>query len=83
MAMAIHGAKILSENIISHFDNRQFVEENYLKAWKDTFSQRLWVGRNVQKLFGNEIISEIALSSLKNIRPLLGAIMKATHGDIF
>ncbi|MDR6563216.1 MULTISPECIES: NAD(P)/FAD-dependent oxidoreductase [unclassified Arcicella] len=83
MAMAIHGAKILSENILQHFDDRTLLEQNYQKAWKKTFAQRLWVGRTVQQLFGNEVLSEIALLSLKNFKFALKAIIKSTHGDEF
>ncbi|MBB6002933.1 NAD(P)/FAD-dependent oxidoreductase [Arcicella rosea] len=82
MAMAIHGAKILSENLLKYFDNRKLLEENYQKAWQKTFAQRLWVGRTVQQLFGNEVLSEIALLSLKNFKPALGMIIRATHGEV-
>ena len=83
MAMAIHGAKLLSNNILLNFNNRDLVEKTYQKDWKKQFQKRLWVGRNVQKLFGNEIVSEIALSTMKTIKPLLRMVMEATHGEIF
>lgn len=83
MAIAIHGAKLLSESILENYDNRNLVESNYQNQWTKHFSQRLWVGRNVQKLFGNEVISEIAWGTLKIIRPALGVIIKATHGEVF
>ena len=82
MAMAIHGAKLLSNNILLNFNNRDLVEKTYQKDWKKQFQKRLWVGRNVQKLFGNEIVSEIALSTMKAIKPLLRLVMKATHGKV-
>ncbi|MEA5459960.1 NAD(P)/FAD-dependent oxidoreductase [Arcicella sp. LKC2W] len=83
MAIAIHGAKLLSESILENFNDRGLVETNYQNRWKKHFSQRLWVGRIVQKLFGNEVISEIAWGTLKIIRPALGVIIKATHGKVF
>jgi len=83
MAMAIHGAKLLSNNILLNFNDRDLVEKTYQKDWKKQFQKRLWVGRNVQKLFGNEIVSEIALSTMKTIKPLLRMVMEATHGEIF
>ena len=82
MAMAIHGAKLLSDNILQNFDNRNLVESKYQKDWEKHFKNRLWIGRNVQKLFGNEIISEIALTTMKTIKPLLGMVIKATHGEV-
>ena len=83
MAMAIHGAKLLTESILQNYEDRNLVEVTHQQTWNQHFKQRLWVGRNVQKLFGNEIVSEIALSSLKLVKPALKAIMKATHGEIF
>ncbi len=83
MAMAIHGAKLLSDNILRNFDDRNLVEGSYQKDWKKHFEKRLWIGRNVQKLFGNEVISEIALSTMKTIKPLFRKIIKMTHGDVF
>jgi menaquinone-9 beta-reductase len=83
MAMAIHGAKLLSDSILQNYDNRNLVEKTYQNAWKKHFKNRLLIGRNVQKLFGNEVVSEIALSTMKTIKPLLRMIIKATHGDVF
>jgi menaquinone-9 beta-reductase len=83
MAMAIHGAKLLTDSILQNYDNRNLVEITHQKTWNQHFKQRLWVGRNVQKLFGNEVVSEIALSSLKLVKPALRAIIKATHGEVF
>lgn len=83
MAMAIHGAKILSDSILQNYDDRNLVEKTYQNAWKKHFEKRLWIGRNVQKLFGNEVISEIALSIMKSFKPLLKMVIKATHGEVF
>ena len=83
MAMAIHGAKLLSDSILQNFNDRDLVEKTYQQTWKENFKQRLWIGRNVQKLFGNEVVSEIALSTMKSIKPLLKMVMKATHGSVF
>jgi len=82
MAMAIHSAKLLSESILQNYNDRNLVEKTYQNAWKKEFIKRLWIGRNVQKLFGNEIVSEIALRIMKAIKPLLNAVIKATHGEI-
>jgi flavin-dependent dehydrogenase len=83
MAIAIHGAKLLSDSILENFENRDSVEIAYQKAWKANFAQRLWVGRNIQKLFGNEVVSEIAWGVLKVVPPALKTIIKATHGNYF
>jgi menaquinone-9 beta-reductase len=83
MAMAIHGAKLLTDNILQNYNDRNLVEINYQKDWEKHFEKRLWIGRNVQKLFGNEVVSEIALNTMKAIKPLLGMVIKATHGEVF
>ncbi len=82
MAMAIHGAKLLSESILANYSDRNLVEKTYQNLWKNNFQNRLWIGRNVQRLFGNEVVSEIALSTMKTIKPLLRAVIKATHGEV-
>jgi menaquinone-9 beta-reductase len=83
MAMAIHGAKIVSEILIENFENRHDVETKYQIAWRENFGQRLWIGRNVQRLFGGIWLSEIALITLKTIKPLFRFIIKKTHGEKF
>jgi menaquinone-9 beta-reductase len=83
MAMAIHGAKLLSESILENYLDRNLVEKRYQKSWKNNFENRLWIGRNVQRLFGNEVVSEIALSTMKMVKPFLRAVIKATHGEVF
>lgn len=87
MAMAIHSAKILSSLIIDHYKNgkleRERLEKKYTHIWEKRFSQRLWVGRNTQKLFGGIKASEIALSAAKLFPPMASFIMKKTHGVPF
>ncbi|AXE16357.1 FAD-dependent oxidoreductase [Runella rosea] len=83
MAMAIHGGKIaavLAVQFLNGNINRQELEKQYKKAWKQEFAARLWVGRNVQKLFGDAWLSEIALSFFGLGKPLLRFVIKNTHG---
>lgn len=87
MAMAIHSAKILSDKVIDYFNekagNRQKLETDYSKEWNNLFAKRLWTGRKIQALFGKEILSEIAVSACKNIKPLAKFVMQRTHGKPF
>ncbi|MFY0591651.1 NAD(P)/FAD-dependent oxidoreductase [Roseivirga sp.] len=87
MAMAIHSAKILSDCIDRNFKGnrlqRDKLEREYSSEWKTTFSKRLRVGRNTQKLFGSAITSEIAVWLMKNSKAFAYRIMKNTHGDPF
>jgi len=85
MAMAIHGAKIATEFSIDFLEEkigRSTLENNYKSAWQDQFSTRLWVGRNVQRLFGDEWLSELALTTFKTVKPLLRFVMSQTHGKV-
>lgn len=80
MAMAIHAAKLASDNIISYFDEPKKVMQFYQKAWTRHFHTRLMVGRNVQRLFGNRT-SGIAVSMLSSFPSLARQIVKFTHGE--
>jgi flavin-dependent dehydrogenase len=84
MAMAIHSAKLLSENILLHKDtlDENKILKHYKKEWNATFKQRLWIGRTVQKLFGRNSTTEISLRILSYFPFLLRWIISKTHGDI-
>ncbi len=86
MAMAIHSAKLLSDLIIQHYQkddfNREALEKAYVKAWSQLFARRLWVGRNVQRLFGSAPVSEVGVALVK-FPPLARQIMRRTHGRPF
>ncbi|MDI9880304.1 NAD(P)/FAD-dependent oxidoreductase [Flectobacillus longus] len=83
MAMAIHGAKLISEIILENFDNRKAVEAQYQKAWKNYFGFRLWAGRQIQSLFGHPILTELVRYFFKICRPALGIFIQSTHGNEF
>jgi menaquinone-9 beta-reductase len=87
MAMAIHSGKILSELIVEYVNtpsrSRDWLEKSYVSAWNTQFKRRLWLGRQVQKLFGNRITSQLAVGLAINSRPLANLIIKNTHGDPF
>ncbi len=86
MAMAIHSAKILSTSVIRFIENgisRDQLEKNYTHEWNKHFKSRLWLGRQVQKLFGQEVTSRVAVSLMMNIKPLARTIIRNTHGQPF
>ena len=85
MAMAIHGAKLASGLAIRFLRNeltRTELERTYQTGWSTLFSRRLWVGRTVQKLFGQSWLSEAAVAAFGAVKPALRTVMKQTHGDI-
>lgn len=87
MSMAIHGAKLLSELIIATDVRtitplkRKGLEAEYTRRWQKHFGSRLFWGRTIQGLFGNETVSEIAIRALHAIPPVERALIAATHGD--
>ncbi|GAB3492643.1 hypothetical protein GCM10027341_06990 [Spirosoma knui] len=85
MAMAIHAAKLAS-GLASRFIRKQItrseLEHQYQQRWSALFAQRLWVGRNVQKLFGHPWLTEAGVWLFGTFRPALRSVMRQTHGEI-
>lgn len=85
MAMAIHGARLVSglaTRFLRSELSRPELERRYQSEWSRLFARRLWVGRTVQKLFGDEWLSELAVTTLRLFRPALRGIMRQTHGEV-
>lgn len=84
MAMAIHSAKIASEGIIDYFNdmdrNRSVLENTYQSRWNKEFRKRLWVGRQLQSLFLNKTMSQLAIEIAITSPSLLRSLIKNTHG---
>ena len=86
MAMAIHSSKLVSALAIDFCTGkipRHDLEVEYTAQWKKNFSYRLWRGRQIQKLFGNEMFSNLAVNLALYSRPVANAIVRSTHGDPF
>ncbi|MER0438709.1 NAD(P)/FAD-dependent oxidoreductase [Emticicia sp. W12TSBA100-4] len=85
MSIAIR-AGVIASKLIGDFlqkkINREELEGNYTEEWNKNFKNRLWRGRQLQKLFGDEFNSNLAISTLKKLPFLLKPIIKATHGKI-
>ncbi len=85
MAMAIHGGKIVSalaDQFLQGHLSRAALEQQYQTAWSRQFAQRLWVGRRVQQLFGDERLTDAAVRLCGTFSPLLAAIIRQTHGQV-
>lgn len=89
MSMAIHAAKLLCELILnSRILNKAFIttaersllESNYEKTWKQHFSRRLLVGRSIQKLFGNPVVTELSVRTIHFFPKLEQWLIDSTHG---
>lgn len=86
MAMAIQSARLLVQEalpFVAGTIRRNEMEENYRRRWQREFAVRLWRGRQIQKLFGRELTSRIAVSLVMNIPPLARSIIRNTHGPTF
>lgn len=86
MALAIHAAKIVSELVKEYIDGkltREQLEFNYSKQWNSLFANRLWAGRQIQRLFGDEWTSNLAVNLMRKSKPIAELIIRKTHGVSF
>lgn len=86
MAMAIHSAKVASELVLAFCQqriSRTQLESEYTRAWNKIFAQRLWAGRQIQKLFGAEWTSNLAVNLVSHVKPVASWLVKQTHGNPF
>jgi flavin-dependent dehydrogenase len=83
MAMAIRGGVKLSELIYKQLNDSTETDlyQEYLTYWNSEFRTRLWAGRNLQKLFGSNLPTNLAIGFFKNFPSLLPPVVKLTHGD--
>ena len=84
MAIAIHGAKIVSELIAQFFDNkissRKELEDKYTQKWSTNFEKRLLTGRVLTKILQKEKLAAFIMQILVIFPFLLNLIIKKTHG---
>ena len=83
MAMAVVGAKILSECIIaatSSTQTRAQLEQEYATRWNREFKSRLRAGRMLQRLLQNQTATRFSLAALRKFPFLMKQIVQTTHG---
>lgn len=87
MAIAIHASKILSELVIRFCKEENYerahLENDYSRAWQNQFGQRLWAGRQIQRLFGSEWTSNLAVNLALKAKPVANFLISKTHGREF
>ena len=86
MSMAMHASKLAFENIHAFLQNkidRNQMEDNYTREWQQHFSKRLWMGRMVQHLFGNNTSTGLFLSVMHSVPWLAKQVIRSTHGEVF
>ncbi|TKC06717.1 NAD(P)/FAD-dependent oxidoreductase [Pedobacter polaris] len=84
MSMAIHSAKIAATLLLSYLNNeittRAALEQQYIRVWKKTFSNRLFFGRLLASILKNEKLGDLLMKGLIKFPSLLPIIIKKTHG---
>jgi menaquinone-9 beta-reductase len=86
MAMAIHSAKLASEAVTDFClerNSRLEMERKYHHEWSKNFQYRLWKGRKIQALFGNQKLSNFAVNLALHSKPIAKALVRNTHGNPF
>jgi hypothetical protein len=86
MSMAMHAAKLAFENIQNFLEqkiSREQMEHRYTIQWQYRFSKRLFIGRIVQILFGNNSSTSLFLKTIHKMPWLAKKIIHATHGEPF
>jgi flavin-dependent dehydrogenase len=91
MTMAIHSAKILSSIILQYYrplrpfplEQRLVLEQAYRNAWNAQFARRLWVGRQLQRVFGNNQMMHWAVQSFNRLPRVTNWLVQQTHGKVW
>ncbi|MEJ7685199.1 MAG: hypothetical protein WKG06_46605 [Segetibacter sp.] len=86
MSMAMHAAKLAFEKIQLFLKNnisRNQMEEGYALIWKKEFSDRLWIGRNVQRFFGGNLSTSLFIKSMYFLPAISRFVIRSTHGEQF
>jgi flavin-dependent dehydrogenase len=89
MAIALHSGKLVGESILEWIDRgmisseRTLLERKYVQNWNKQFRTRLWIGRQIQKVFGEDLITHYTLGFLSRLPALTQVLIDSTHGDIF
>lgn len=86
MSMALHGAKLAFEEVHRFLANeagRDEMEARYAAQWKKHFAGRLRVGRFIQGFFGDPLLSNLLISSVKPFPRVAGWLIRQTHGEPF
>ena len=83
MAMAIHSAKLASEQTTDFLTgkiSRNEMENNYSSNWNKNFKQRLWYGRILGSILEHSKLSEVLTNLITHLPFLLPIIIRKTHG---
>lgn len=86
MAIAIRTGKAAG-NVAALFAQgkitRTEMEAQYKKEWNESVRSRLWLGRNVQRLFGSRFVSALAVSLMNHSSAFSSVMIRSSHGNPF
>ncbi|MBW8682755.1 NAD(P)/FAD-dependent oxidoreductase [Chitinophaga rhizophila] len=84
MAMAIHSARIASEQLLSFISgsitSREAMEKGYTKAWQAAFGKRMLAGKLLSSVFRKEQLASGMMKGLVLFPAILPVIIRQTHG---
>lgn len=86
MSMALHGSKIAAGLIMQFLSkeiSRSQLEQVYIQQWNHLFQKRLRTGRVIQRLFGNEWLTNIFINAMKPFPKFISYLIRQTHGEPF
>lgn len=86
MSMGMHAGKIMTGKVdafLSGKINRQEMEGSYQEAWASTFSGRLRMGRMIQRMFGQPMLTNLFISAMKPFPGAVDWLVRKTHGEEF
>jgi len=86
MSMAFRSAHIafgLIDGFLNAKITRSDLEGAYALSWKNAFSDRLFMGRTVQRNFGKNWTTALFLKSMNLLPFVRNGIIKATSGPVF
>jgi flavin-dependent dehydrogenase len=86
MSMAMHAGKLAFLNMQQFLQgniSRQVMEERYTTQWQQQFSRRLFTGRLVQRLFGNNTTTALFLQLVSKNAWFAQKLISSSHGTTF
>lgn len=86
MSMAMHSGKIALQPIslfLYKKISRTEMERNYSLEWQKAFGKRVFVGRNIQKLFGHNFTTTQFLKLMHYLPFVSNYLIRQTHGIRF
>ncbi len=86
MSMAMHSSKIAFDKMdlfLKKKISRQDMEKTYSRNWNSLFSKRLKRGRFIQRLFGQEHLTNGFISFIRHFPFIIKRMIRGTHGKEF